>query len=441
MKLFHLLIALIFGASMRVCAQADHYIVKINGDTVKGVISMSDWNYTPQKIKIKTIEGIEIVERDENISVIFVSRTNFYIRKYCEIVNQTTNSMVISSENIKTVTKRNLLLRPILIGVVSLYTYQDLNSGKRFFIEDKDGKMIELVYFKYLKKIGSKDLVLENSEYKQILAKIFTDCTSDNQIDFNIVPFNASSFISLLEKYNICKGSSYEIFLDLNRKPIITFGIVTGISGSGLLADKSIVSNFNSPIVNSFYGADYNTTVGGEIGGALNIKMPSNKGRHNLLIEAKYQLTRISGRFVQMANATQFFNSDRQVAFQFHYLRTTVQYRNISRLNDKANLFFNAGGTLAGILALGSKITYNDTDINGLPRSDNNARSGPFFTEFMQRLDVGGTAGIGLEFNKRFSFECRFLLTNGFSKAENVLFYAPIYTGSINFTYWLQANR
>ena len=166
MKLF--LVALLAALPVSIFAQSNFhqgYVIKNNGDTVKGYIDYREWERTPKTIQFKvdetdknildfdpqTIKSFEIAGMEHYISysgLISMDQTNFPDLP----TGLDTNKML-----------SHVFLRQLTTGKYLTLYYQKDDVKKRFFIAETNGPVTELKYYQYY---SDEHNVTESAHYK-----------------------------------------------------------------------------------------------------------------------------------------------------------------------------------------------------------------------------------------------------------------------------------
>lgn len=113
-----------------------------------------------------------------------------------------------------------VFLRLLVDGKMRLYSHSS-RWGKRFFVEDKEGGLIEIEEF---------DLSDDSYNFQQALRSLCRDCVEAVDV-VDQVKFNQASLTRFVEKYNIC---------DERPLPKIRVGVLAGVNLSTLTASHSM---------------------------------------------------------------------------------------------------------------------------------------------------------------------------------------------------------
>jgi len=205
------LIALLAMLPVSIFAQANYhsgYVVKNNGDTLKGYIDYREWERTPKAIQFKilptdknllefdpqTIKSFEITGMEQYISyagVISMDQTSFP-----DLPTGMDTSKIL----------QNIFLKQITTGKHLTLYYQKDDLKKRFFIiTENGGSMTELKYYQYY---NDEHNVIETATYKSQLTYYINlyDTGNENLIGYTqhaqFTQTDLKKIIDKINKYN-----------------------------------------------------------------------------------------------------------------------------------------------------------------------------------------------------------------------------------------------
>jgi len=127
------------------------YVIKINGDTLKGFINYRDWVYSPEYVEFKTDRTNEQASKftPDSISGFGVYGFEAY-KSYVGDITMNKNIFPNISTGLDTTHQvKAIFLKPIRQGTnLDLYYNRETNKD-RFFIAEKGGRPTELKYYEY----------------------------------------------------------------------------------------------------------------------------------------------------------------------------------------------------------------------------------------------------------------------------------------------------
>lgn len=209
-------------------AQSDFrpgYYIKPNNDTIKGLIKLrGDVRNSKQCIFKQKADSNEEVFNPTDIYGYRFSDSKFYISK------------TISVKGVE----KQLFLEYVLKGVVSLYYYIDEALKERYFLETKNGRLVELRNdIKKVQVNGRVKGVQENKKHIGVLKVAFSDC-KEIQSRIDQTKLNHKSLINISKKYHnyVCNGEECIIY---EKKPgkKLTFAPIISYSVSNMVVEDS----------------------------------------------------------------------------------------------------------------------------------------------------------------------------------------------------------
>lgn len=145
--------------------------------------------------------------------------------------------------------EKDVFLEFLVNGIVNLYFFRDLNNYL-YFIEGKDGELIELSNEKRKEYIEGTGYVEKNSnKFIGILKARLADCNEiQNKIDNAVLDHN--SLIEITTQYHdyMCKDEKCIVYIKEAGKIVLKFAPVVGYGISSLRFDKGQFSDFKFQI-------------------------------------------------------------------------------------------------------------------------------------------------------------------------------------------------
>lgn len=152
MKLF--LITLVVVLPITIFAQSNYqpgYVVKTNGDTVKGYIDYREWDRTPKTVQFKINKGDKNVSDwdPQSVKSFGINGVENYI-SYTGLVSMDKTSLPNLQVGLDTTrAPQSIFLKQVTTGkYLALYQQRD-DLKTRFFIADETGLISELKYYHY----------------------------------------------------------------------------------------------------------------------------------------------------------------------------------------------------------------------------------------------------------------------------------------------------
>lgn len=153
MKIFYafLLAALIPATSFSQSNYCEGYLLKNNGDTLKGYINIQEWSQTPKTITYKTsVKDKEVTRFTPLIIKSFYAGPSFTFISYTGLISNNKNVYPRVDYHLDTTSRQDtVFLKQLATGTnASLYKMTD-EDKVRYFFKDKDEAPVELKYYNY----------------------------------------------------------------------------------------------------------------------------------------------------------------------------------------------------------------------------------------------------------------------------------------------------
>lgn len=253
------------------------YILKNNGDTLKGYIEYKNWDYSPNTINFKTDKTNEKVLEfnPESIKGFQVSGSDFYI-SYVGTVSDNKNIFPDLPDHIDTTTKlKSIFLKQITTGSnITLY-YNNEIAKDRFFIAEKNQVAVELKYYDYYDRDNNREVV--HDLYKgQLKLYINKYKAGDQQLAKHVesVKFQKDYLGNIVDEINNIAGKKeYGLNKPNNRnKPSnIRFFVGAGINSYSTTFSYVIYITYNLILTGTESYSHTNSTIGPKFDFGLDI--------------------------------------------------------------------------------------------------------------------------------------------------------------------------
>jgi hypothetical protein len=174
-----LFIALLIALPAIIFAQPNFhegYVIKNNGDTLKGFINYREWVYSPTEIEFKPGNGADVAKFGPGAIKSFQIKGLENYFSYSGRVSTNENIFPALPYRLDTATQQKaVFLKRLVAGNnVTLY-YNNEQNKKRFFIAETNQPPVELKYYEYYVAIGGNEifdnvfrgqLILLNNKFK-----------------------------------------------------------------------------------------------------------------------------------------------------------------------------------------------------------------------------------------------------------------------------------
>ena len=377
----------------------DGYVIRKNGDTLKGQIDYKEWTTNPRSISFQEAgTGKITVWSPEDLRAFFVggekySSTLVQVYPYSRDVAVFTSSFFDPAPYQKTV-----FLRSITEGKISLYGYIDSISGANyFFISLPDGgapRQLRLISDTV--DVNGHNMFQLRETYKDQLSVDLADCKAVSR-SVRRTPYEEGALRKLIFSYNHCGVDTVE------KREAGGKGIMVRITPMAGYSISKARFTGNTAITPQAGFPAYGSLTGGL--GVLFI-LPKNRQQFAILTDVLYQhFYSKSGLY---RTGTYLTNDG---VLDYNQVKLDLQFR-YRYPAGRVRPFVQAG--ISNNIVTGNK-NYMDT----YDQLGNTTQQSPFLGGDFRTYALGLLAGIGVEAG-RFSLECRFESGSGFSDATSV---------------------
>ncbi len=373
------------------------YVVKLNGDTVQGLIDYQNWRINPAKITF--MEAGNSASVDYRATQIKGFRVNDKIYEGAVVqveISPNDDQRLIYDDNFIFRTD-SVFLNVLFRGSKSLY-HCVTNDWKDQFYIVTDTSVELLLYKKYLVEKDNYSTVYknENKKYKGQLTNYLQNCpTVDYEIEKSL--YNKKSMDNVFLAYARCTGKKYEYIRKKDERRT-EVGFVAGMTMT-----KVNFSGMGYPyLLNIDYGASYNFTAG-VFFDYIQVKNKKRLSLSNELILTGFKLEEQYSDYKDEKNYT---ITDVDIALL--YLKWHLLGRYKFPLGKNVFLYGNAGPSL-GVCSVTENQIVNHIKISGLDRTTTDVA-----IDYTSYFELGFVGGLGIRL-KDFSLETRYEWGNGFS--------------------------
>lgn len=202
-KLFFLIVLLI---SAQLISAQDYYIkgyiIKLNGDTIYGLINDLKWKYNPDTIEFRENPSSPVQKYTPNDIAEFKTKDIYYIsyKNKLDLTPVRTEDLQEDGETVfLTVTT---FLRLVNKGNVNLYEYHSTDPEKYIYLIQKGNENItELIYQKKRTIKNGEKIIQTNEFYKNQLEAYLIDCKEAVKL-INKTSYNIQSLNKRINIYN-----------------------------------------------------------------------------------------------------------------------------------------------------------------------------------------------------------------------------------------------
>ena len=344
------------------------YIINNKDEKSEVLIKNEDWSLNPTNFIYKNSEdGSELTAKIENVKEFGVYNFSKYVRFTGPIDQSRDDLQDLGSEKNPKWLEQTVFLQQLAEGKRSLYSY---NNSKilRFFYEDGDTKITQLIYKRYLGENSSNIYI--NNEFRSQLANSFAGDVDGDK--FDNLPYKAQSLTNLFKKYNlsdsVLKSDSEKSSFNLYIKPGISFNSAKfQISGGSDL------------------DTDFESKLSPRVGVQLEFILPTRRNKWSVFVEPTYQTYKQESKNVGLSPAM----------IEYSSIELPIGVRYYMFLNKDAKLFLEGFVNVADFQIGENYITYQ------IPGT-----SAEKTYELQSQVTVGG--GIGFSYKNKYSVSARY---------------------------------
>ena len=389
------------------------YVVRNNGDTLRGLVDYRNWKANPRLVDFKT----NATSSNQRFSPLDLKGFRVSDEYYESAIVKTEISPGSISKLDYTAGLQfqtdTVFLQSMIIGPKSLYFFENRAGNEQFYIK-KEADFELLLYKMYLKIQDGKDVVARNNNYLGQLSLYLDNCPNI-QPKISKLEYRKKSMEDLFHAYYDCTKSNIQ-FQKKTENVQLEPGVLLGASLTSL--------QFRSDEFDYLVNAGYNPSLNVTGGMFLNIVLPRNLKKWSVFTELLAVSYSVNGKYFAYTNE----NSYSTIYTKF--AQKKIKANALARFNyskNKTVIFYNAGISFSLLSTLEntrhSEITFYNSYREVTDRAINGTRAGGM--EFI----FGG----GIKF-KKLSFEVRYERGAGISALRNLG--SPINRGYFLAGYW-----
>lgn len=375
------------------------YFITNQNEKVICFIYNNNSNNIQQYISYKTDENSEIKEIDTKLLKTVVVLPNVKFERHKVSIDLSSNLLgEMSTSRLSNYEEKELFLRVLLEGEVSLYMYSKSNITRYFYA--KDSKLIPLEYKKYLKN----NAIGKNINYQKQL-KDDLSCSTNSKLKTKI-KYNTKALVKYFTQYNKCIGANVINHTLNNKKYESAFNIAP------IITVGSINITSESPEYNTGTKSSHFTST---IGVAFQYRIGVAKNKWGVFAAPSYQTqlsasAKVFDGFVSSAGPSLGLDDDE--IYQIRRYKTVNTTYSAFRVPVGVKYYFNTKtGYLALVPGFGIEIPINSSihDLKTDTKSD--------FTKISTNLSLGAEMNInkfniGVTFRQYLGLE-NTILNNG----------------------------
>lgn len=395
MKIYKLVtLFLAFFYYQHTSAQSNYlpgYIIKSEGETVRGFIDFQEWRINPKKIRFKADESEKATTMTvKTIKGFGIDEKESYVRRTVDVNIAPIKLNALTTFREPIFEKRIVFLRILVEGKANLYFLNDAVGKEHYFIEKNDLPAEELIYTEYFKMIKGKRVVIPFEQYKGQLNEVLSDC---EQLFFLVkdAEYKRRDLVAIFEGYNTCDSASGPISTEREKvKILVESGVLVGLGANKL--------GFTGITKYNLEDMDFDISPAYSFGAYLTLLGDRSRGRYALRNELIYNSIGGSAHYEDIQSEDVYTISDVKLNLGYLQLNTLFRYTIPTK---KLKPYINVG---AGIGVVITKVNEIDRErkFYALPTRETNKALND-----IKRQDFSAVAGLGVA-TARLSSELRF---------------------------------
>lgn len=316
MKNFLILIMLLFtinGFSQN--GYVNGFVVKNNGDTLKGRIYSPGWDVTPKQIRFRQGNAAEEQFSASQIRSFSITGVDNYISSALAIDNSPVDDNSLLSVDSSILKTDTIFLRVVVNGTASLYYYRGPDQKQHFFIGKNDA-VNELIWHRY--KITQNDIqyVKEDKKFIGQLTYYMSDCP-EMRNTFDNLKYSESSLQPIFVSYANCKGST-NTFIAKQNSISARLGVLAGASISSV--------TFKGPGFQGIEDVPFKSTVAPVFGVKLDFYLVPKNKNYSLYDDLEFQPVSFTGHGTSSSSGVFFFDNTYKINVDYLFLNTMFRY-------------------------------------------------------------------------------------------------------------------
>lgn len=373
------------------------YVVKTNGDTLKGQIYFPGWDVTPKQIQFHQANAAEEQFSVSQLRSFSITGVDNYISSVVTIDISPVDDNSLQSVDSSILRVDTIFLRVLVKGPASLYYYRGADQKQHYFIGKNDA-VNELIYHRYKVTQNSLQFVREDKKFIGQLTYYMSDCP-EMRNTFDNLKYSESSMQPVFISYANCKGSSSS-FIAKQDNISARFGLLAGGSFSSV--------TFKGLGFENIQDASFNNAIGPVFGVKLDFYLiPKNKN-YSLYDDLEFQPLSFTGMGTSSSSGVFFYKYTYKINVDYLFLNTMFRY------------YFGQGDWKpflnAGIVNAFKVITNSDSVITvGNAPSGQTTTRNQLFT--LEGRESGLEFGAGVMW-KKFNIDLRYIAWSGFLHTE-----------------------
>ncbi|MDD4968124.1 MAG: hypothetical protein PHT07_01715 [Paludibacter sp.] len=324
-KMINRLLMTLLGLSfsMMVLSQENFvsgYIIKINGDTLKGFVDYRNWAKNPTQIRFKEGSSSEIMKYKPTQISAFGALDEIYKSAIVKVDSSNTKERISISPAFEFRTD-TVFLQTLFQGSKSLYYYKDRYDQMNFYIFNNS--QYELLEFKkYIRRDKDQhEFQGMNMRFVGQLRLYFQDCPGVETMLKDLAYDNKS--LQKVYQYYYDKTQTRTHMSRTNEKIRTEFGVV---GGAGLIHLK-FTSGATSQTFDYLTKATFKNNLSLAGGLFMNVVIPRNNGKWSIYNELYFSSDISSGQYTNFNNAECYQKHEMNIGAYYVKINNMVRFK------------------------------------------------------------------------------------------------------------------
>ncbi len=251
------------------------YFINESGKKKICLIKNIDWLNNPTNFEYKLSNSSHIQTATiDSIKEFAIDGVSKYVRATVDLDKSSDMLDELSTERNPIFEKKKLLLKVLIEGKASLYSYVKGNS-RIFFFKTNNMDFNQLIYKRYL--IDGK--IRQNNLFRQQLYN-HLKCQAISQKEIKTAKYHKNSLLQLFEKYNEYSQSDYHKFENQHRKDLFNLSVIASINSNNLYIKNLLTEEKTINLDNK---------INLKFGFETEFILPYNKNKWGIVIQPSYQ--------------------------------------------------------------------------------------------------------------------------------------------------------
>lgn len=312
------------------------YFINNENQKIDCLIKNYDQKNNPTEIEYKTSETAELQKAGKSLIKEFgITGYSKFIRAETNIDRSSNDLSKLSIQSNPEWSHEQLLLKVLVEGKASLFSYNDKTSN-RFFYSIADSGIKQLIHKEYLS--ADDKFLMTNNGFRQ---QLWTDVRCENTTIGSVenIQYSESTLKKYFSKFNDCSNSvNKDYTANKTKNPLhLKFN-------SGFTVTSASFSVTDQIYKNTEFGKEIDYRVGIE----FEFILPVNKNKWRVVLEPSYQ---------HYSSESENFLGNAKIEYQS--LEFPLGLRYYVFLNDELNIFANALYVFNSGINFNSNITFD----------------------------------------------------------------------------------